>query len=1011
MASIIRIKRSATAGNPTVLNLGELAYSSADYNAVQGGGVLYIGAGSDIGGGVASDHFLIGGKFFTDMLDHAKGTLTASSALIVDANKKLDELLVDDLSLNGNTVSATGANNLKLQGGSTNEIQLATSNYIVGSEAQGGGQLHLAVNTELKHLRTGQVKLVVGDNGTESHTVSLNNNGSFTVPGTINTTPGSDANLTLSPNGTGKVSIKGAYTLPSTDGSAGYVLTTDGFGAVTFQTTAGSLSVAGDTGTGTITLTSETFGVLGGTGITTSASGNDITVDLDNTAVTSGTYGSGTKSATFTVDAQGRITSASDTDIASTLTVQGNTGSGDIELLTEDLTIDGAAGGAISTAMSGNTLTISVAEATDTVKGVASFSPNDFTVTSGEVTINTIDLGTQTDGNYVQTIAAVDQSPYDNIVVNNSGTESADVTLDLTETGVTAGTYGDSDSVAQITVDAYGRISSVTEVSVASTLDLAASTGDGGGTVTYTRGVDWQGSGGINFRYNPSTLRLILDNYALWLNPAASAAIMATPVGTTFTVTSESSSGTITSTGTFGEPAGGGVFCDATATGIFAIGIDPINIYSVTFAAAGGGVTTGSVDLLTETLTITGGEGIDVSVTGDTFTVTAEDATDTNKGIASFNTASFTVTAGDVTIKNGGITNDQLEHDYVTIGDVTVTLGDLPTTTITGLTSITSGNLTVSASEIESTAGISLAPAAGDHVSVNSARIMDVADPEQDTDAANKRYVDGIAAGLSWKQSVHLFADSNIALTGNTGTLAIDSHAALTSSQDGYRLLLTGQTTSSENGIYVYNETAGVYTLTRTTDADVFGELKGAAVFVMEGTVYGTTGWTQTNHYLSSFSSQSWIQFSGTGQYQAGDGLDLTGTEFSVNVGPGLEISSDDVQLASTVAGDGLTFDTGVLNVVGTADRISVSANAVDISSTYVGQNTITTLGTITTGVWNGTAIGVGYGGTGLTTYSTGDLLVGFAGSLAVLTVGTDGKVLQSNGTTIVYGDVDGGTY
>jgi hypothetical protein len=892
MASIIRIKRSTTAGDPSVLGAGELAYSAADYTNVAGGGRLYIGIGTESGGGDAASHLIIGGKYFTDKLDHTPGTLTASSALIVDADKKLDELLVDDLSLNGNTVSATGANNLKLQAGSSNLIQLATSNYIAGG-SQDGAQVHLTNTTaELKQLRTGQVRLVVGDGGTESYAASLNNNGSFTVPGTINTL--NDANLVLNPNGTGKVSIEGVYTLPSSDGSPGYVLTTDGMGSVTFQSTSGALNIAGDTGSGTITLLSETFGVLGGTGISTDSFGNDITVTLENTAVSAGTYGSSTKSASFTVDAQGRLTAASETDLVTTLNFDGNTGSGSIDLLSETLSIAGE--GAISTNVLGNTLYVNVATATDTINGVANFNATDFDVSiGGTVSINIVSLENQTTGNYVRTIA---DSGNNNITVNNSGTAIADVTLDLTDTAVTPGTYGDASNIPQITIDSKGRVTSASNVSVATTLNIAGDTGS-----------------------------------------------------------------------------------DA-------------------------------VSLITDTLQLTGGEGIDIAVTDNTITVTAEDASDTNKGIASFNTASFTVTSGDVTIKNGGITNDQLEHDYVTIGDVTVTLGDLPTTTITGLTSITSGNLTVSASEIESTAGISLAPAVGNHVSVNSTRIMDLADPEQDTDAVNKRYVDGVAAGLTWKQAVNLLADSNIALTGNTGTLVIDSHSALTSSNDGYRLLLTGQTTSSQNGIYVYNEAAGVYTLTRTTDADAFGELNGAAVFVIEGTAYGTTGWTQTNHYLSNFSNQTWIQFSGTNQYQAGDGLDLTGTEFSVNVGPGLEISSDDVQLASTVAGDGLTFDTGVLNVVGTADRISVSANAVDISATYVGQNTITTLGTITTGVWNGTPIDLAYGGTGFTSYAYGDLLVGsVTGTLTKLTVGTAGKVLQSNGSTIVYGDVDGGTY
>ena len=70
------------------------------------------------------------------------------------------------------------------------------------------------------------------------------------------------------------------------------------------------------------------------------------------------------------------------------------------------------------------------------------------------------------------------------------------------------------------------------------------------------------------------------------------------------------------------------------------------------------------------------------------------------------------------------------------------------------------------------------------------------------------------------------------------------------------------------------------------------------------------------------------------------------------------------------IAGAGLTGggDSGAvtLNAIGTANRISVSADAIDISATYVGQSSITTVGTIGTGTWQGTAIANGYLGTGI---------------------------------------------
>jgi hypothetical protein len=88
------------------------------------------------------------------------------------------------------------------------------------------------------------------------------------------------------------------------------------------------------------------------------------------------------------------------------------------------------------------------------------------------------------------------------------------------------------------------------------------------------------------------------------------------------------------------------------------------------------------------------------------------------------------------------------------------------------------------------------------------------------------------------------------------------------------------------------------------------------------------------------------------------------------------------------------------LNVIGTADKVTVSADAVTIASTYIGQTSITTLGTIGTGTWNGTAVAAAYGGTGQTSYTTGDLPYA-SGSTAIskLGIGTANKVLTSSGT------------
>ena len=85
MASIIKIKRSGTSGAPSALRNGEMAYSyldDASGNISNGGQRLYIGTGTEAAGAAANID-IIGGKYFTEKLDHALGTLTASSALLV----------------------------------------------------------------------------------------------------------------------------------------------------------------------------------------------------------------------------------------------------------------------------------------------------------------------------------------------------------------------------------------------------------------------------------------------------------------------------------------------------------------------------------------------------------------------------------------------------------------------------------------------------------------------------------------------------------------------------------------------------------------------------------------------------------------------------------------------------------------------------------------------------------------------------------------------------------------
>ena len=594
-------------------------------------------------------------------------------------------------------------------------------------------------------------------------------------------------------------------------------------------------------------------------------------------------------------------------------------------------------------------------------------------------------------------------------------------TISITNTAVTPGTYGSATSIPTFTVNQQGQLTAAGSASLATTLNIAGDTGTSAfalltDTMTFVGGVGITSvvakvgaATSVTFDID-STVTTLTGTQTLTNKTLTSPTINGATIGATGATFSGSTSGTITvlaaavaGTNSLTLPAAtdtlvGKATTDTLTNKTIDLTSNTLVATSAQLAAAitdetGTGVVvfSNTPTLVTPVLGVATATSINkvaftAPATGSTFTIadgktlTASNTltltgTDTSSvafgagGTVAYVANKLSVFAATTSAELAGVISDETGTGVLVFSNsptlVTPTLGAALATSITA----TSGNMTVNAAAGNNS--IDLVPTGTGTVDVSNKRITSVAEPTQSSDAATKNYVDAVKTGLDVKDSVIVTTTGNLtgtyangasgvgATLTNSGTqaaLTIDSRVLTV----GDRVLVKDQTTGLQNGFYkvtTVGSASANWVLTRTVDADENSEITpGAFTFVEEGTVGASNGYVCTNVGAVTIGTTpiTFVQFSGAG---------------------------------SVIAGDGLTKNGNTLDAVGTAGRISISADAIDISASYVGQSTITTLGTIGTGTWQGTVVGPTYGGTGVNNGSSTITLGGNLSTIGAYTI------------------------